>query len=98
MLWAEQEDAIVRLTDNVDFYNILQHNVEELGLRFRSKVEEQYGGVLMAGNATRRSSRERRAARQLATHHLSGMNANSLDDVMNGPVRSKLGVIPDNIM
>ncbi|CAK9250536.1 unnamed protein product [Sphagnum jensenii] len=73
LIWADMEEAVLDLTDNVDFYNLLQHETSS-DLSF-------YG-----------TSLEKTAAR-----HLRVTQTTNLTQVMNGPVRKKLGIIPSTV-
>lgn len=72
-IWGDMEEAVLRVTDNVDFYNMLKHdNSESLSLNAQGL--------------------SRLAARRLAVTQSA-----DLAQVMNGPIREKLGIIPSNI-
>jgi serine carboxypeptidase 1 len=73
LIWADMEEAVLGLTDNVDFYNLLQHET--------SSDSSFYG-----------TSLEKTAAR-----HLRVTQTTNLTQVMNGPVRKKLGIIPSTV-
>ena len=66
------------MTDNVDFYNILNHNVP--------------------GEAATATRRVRTSARQRAIQrHVGRFDDDALSALMNGPIRKKLGDIPQNV-
>eukprot|EP00271_Cylindrocystis_brebissonii_P017536 TRINITY_DN4600_c0_g2_i1.p1 TRINITY_DN4600_c0_g2~~TRINITY_DN4600_c0_g2_i1.p1 ORF type:complete len:561 (-),score=89.06 TRINITY_DN4600_c0_g2_i1:324-2006(-) len=160
--WGEQEEIIDELTDHVDFYNVLNHNVaddfaslsgtnviiaqaraEELLNRalppkcgnadqhaplkeegegkgtmedpmikfFRGKDGKEEGtdvrvensrsvedGVERGKQCTRASKkRHMESANKLLRRHLAPLHAASLNSVMNGPVKKKLGIIPKDL-
>ena len=76
-LWSEVENAIAERTDNVNVYNVLQHNVAE---PFKTK------------NLTTNFKLDR-----LYWQHVGRLQQQSLADFMNGPIRKKLGIIPDDV-
>ncbi|XP_064406187.1 retinoid-inducible serine carboxypeptidase-like isoform X3 [Halichondria panicea] len=69
-LWSQTEDVIEALTDDVDFYNILRHNDDEVT-------------SLQSGRGLPRI--------------LQRYNAQSLSQLMNGPIKQKLH-IPDQVV
>ena len=70
------ETVIAQTTDNVNVYNILQHNAPPFPT-FQS-----------LGNA---------ALDRLFARHVGRLYADPLTELMNGPIRKKLGIIPDNV-
>ncbi|XP_064406192.1 retinoid-inducible serine carboxypeptidase-like isoform X2 [Halichondria panicea] len=69
-LWSQTEDVIEALTDDVDFYNTLRHNDDEVT-------------SLQSGRGLPRI--------------LQRYNAQSLSQLMNGPIKQKLH-IPDKVV
>lgn len=84
-LWAETENVIQAVTDNVDFYHILRHNVADDGLS--ATVPEGVHNVSWMTPAVWR------AAHRL----LQPLPNNALPQLMNGPIRAKLGIIPAGV-
>ena len=78
VLWGELETVIALRTDNVNVYNILQHNVPS---------PTKKGQLMVKG----------RDIGQLYWQHVGQLQKQTLAEFMNGPVREKLGVIPDNV-
>ncbi|XP_071502853.1 retinoid-inducible serine carboxypeptidase-like [Diadema antillarum] len=68
-LWGETEDAIEVNTDNVNFYNILQHNVPDEKMIKTASVFER-----------------------LRHRHLDVYSNDALSELMNGPIKKKLGI------
>ena len=77
-LWGEVESAIAATTDNVNVYNVLQHNVQAPFKYSAKKFKYQYLG-------------------QLYWQHVGRLQEQSLSEFMNGPIRKKLGIIPDDV-
>ncbi|KAG0611992.1 hypothetical protein M758_7G181800 [Ceratodon purpureus] len=73
MIWGDMEEAVLKLADDVDFYNMLKHD----------KSEELSANV--------------HGLARLAARHLSVTQSADLAEVMNGPIRQKLGIIPNKI-
>jgi len=80
-LWGKTENLISMLTDNVNVYNVLQHNVPPTGFQ-----------------ATKSSMKLNKNLRQLFQTHVGRFQAQSLADFMNGPIREKLGIIPNHVL
>jgi len=74
LIWGDMEDAVLSLTDKVDFYNFLKHDSSD-----SSSVSTH--GLLS----------------RMAKRHLQVTQAADLTQVMNGPIRQKLGIIPANV-
>lgn len=72
---------IAKVTDNVDVYDILQHNY----------APDSFNIPALYKNASRLSHHH------LFTHYITKTHSNTLVDLMNGPIRKKLGIIPDNV-
>lgn len=72
---------IAKVTDNVDVYDILQHNY----------APDSFNIPALYKNASRLSRHH------LFTHYITKTHSNTLVDLMNGPIRKKLGIIPDNV-
>lgn len=71
-LWSETEGVIADYTDNVNFYNILQHNVPDEAMKGSTPLE------------------------RLRHRHLDVYQNDALSELMNGPIKKKLG-IPENV-
>ena len=69
-----------QLTDNVDFYNILLHNVPGDGAGDSTSGGRGLGWLELA-----------------VRRHVMRLQQTSLSELMNGPIRKKLGDIPDNV-
>ena len=80
-LLAVTDTFIQDLTDNVDVYNVLRHNIPSDAVQFQSPQNT-------AGN----TARDRLYARHVGRFHTS-----PLKELMNGPIRKKLGIIPDDV-
>ncbi|CAL4158081.1 unnamed protein product [Meganyctiphanes norvegica] len=80
-LWSETESVIEKVTNGVNFYNILTHD----GLS--STTSNQI-------NRIKRFSKPYLGS--LYQRHVGILQA-ELDKLMNGPVRDKLKVIPKNV-
>lgn len=76
---------ITSLTDDVSFYNILRHHTDG---------DEAAVAALAASSDTQAAQRlfADPRGRALAQRHLASLHAQSLSQLMNGPVRTKLGV------
>ena len=81
-LSAVTDTIIQDLTDNVDVYNVLRHNVVSDVVQFQSPENT-------AGNS---------ALNQLYARHVGRLYTSPLRELMNGPIRKKLGIIPDNVI
>lgn len=71
---------IANVTDNVDVYYVLRHNVPTIE------------SPTIYNNASRLSSHHGMFAQYMTRTH-----TNTLSDLMNGPIRKKLGIIPDDV-
>uniref|UniRef100_A0A671R5I6 Carboxypeptidase n=1 Tax=Sinocyclocheilus anshuiensis TaxID=1608454 RepID=A0A671R5I6_9TELE len=67
-MWSITENVVEQNTNNVNFYNILTQNSDEM---------------------VKTTSLKRR--------HIRPLHRQSLSELMNGPIRQKLGVIPKNV-
>ena len=67
----------------MDFYNILLHNVPD-----EEAVESTLGGGGGRGFGQLEQAKRR---------HLKRLQQDSLSELMNGPIRKKLGIIPSNV-
>jgi serine carboxypeptidase 1 len=76
-LWSDVETAIAERTDNVNVYNVLQHNAAAPFMD-SGKIKDQN-------------------LRRLYWQHVGRLQQQSLSDFMNGPIRKKLGIIPDDV-
>ncbi|KAG0558806.1 hypothetical protein KC19_10G056400 [Ceratodon purpureus] len=74
MIWSDMEEAVRKIADDVDFYNLLKHH--------QSAYE-------LSANAS--------GLARLAARHLSVTETTDLAELMNGPIREKLKIIPSNI-
>lgn len=92
-LWGKVEGTVGRLTDNVNWYNMLQHNIPDddasspggtSGLLQAWKGELQTALGDEAGAAS---------TRMLSRFH----DLPSLPDFMNGDFKQSVGIIPDNV-
>ena len=81
-LFDVTEKVIAKTTDNVDVYNVLRHNVPSDAVQFQSP-----------GNTAGNTARDRLYAR-----HVGRLYTSPLRELMNGPIRKKLGIIPDNVI
>ncbi|XP_063963708.1 retinoid-inducible serine carboxypeptidase-like [Lytechinus pictus] len=72
-LWGEAESVIEEYSDDVNFYNILEHNVPDQAAKGGSPIE------------------------RLRRRHLDVYANDALSELMNGPIKKKLG-IPDNVV
>uniref|UniRef100_A0A669PW60 Carboxypeptidase n=1 Tax=Phasianus colchicus TaxID=9054 RepID=A0A669PW60_PHACC len=79
-LWSKAEGIIEENTDNVNFYNIMTKEVPEV----------KDGCLKCATNQSVLSLSVR-----LYQRHVKVMHKNNLSELMNGPIRKKLKVIPD---
>lgn len=74
---------IEHVTDNVDVYYVLRHNQPDSALMHSTSQ--------IYKNASRLSRNQMFAAYLIRSH------SDPLSDLMNGPIRKKLGIIPDNV-
>lgn len=79
ILWGDVERAIAKRTDNVNIYNVLQHNVKS---PVKNDALKKFKDINLF-----------RAYWQ----NVGRLQEQSLSDFMNGPIRKKLGIIPDNV-
>lgn len=82
-LWGDTEGQLEGFTDNLSFYNVLYHNSDEAAAE-----------TLKTPNF---SPNVRSAARERIMKHLGAYHAQSLSQLMNGPIRKKLGIIPSSV-
>ncbi|XP_030646198.1 retinoid-inducible serine carboxypeptidase [Chanos chanos] len=75
-LWSVTESVVEQNTNNVNFYNILTQENDEL---LKSGTEQGYLALLKR-------------------HHVRPLHRRSLSELMNGPIRNKLHVIPKNVV
>ena len=78
-LWGTLENVIESRTDNVNVYNVLQHNVQSL---IKGKILKSLGNEYLD---------------KLYWQHVGRFQQESLSAFMNGPIRKKLGIIPENV-
>uniref|UniRef100_A0A672SW28 Carboxypeptidase n=1 Tax=Sinocyclocheilus grahami TaxID=75366 RepID=A0A672SW28_SINGR len=76
-MWSITENVVEQNTNNVNFYNILTQNSDEMV----KTSSDQTNGFLSS----------------LKRHHIRPLHRQSLSELMNGPIRQKLGVIPKNV-
>ena len=76
-LWGEVYTAIEKRTDNVNVYNVLQHNAAP-----PFKIDEKIKNQNLWG---------------LYWQHVGRLQQQSLAQFMNGPIRKKLGIIPNDV-
>eukprot|EP00873_Tetraselmis_striata_P026182 jgi/Tetstr1/446446/TSEL_033988.t1 len=91
--WAQLETLVEGLTDNVNFYNLLQHNVPDIGAAGvpPALLQQWRSGGLMEGGGGAFAAR---VERHLAAYHNQG-----LSEFMNGEVKEALGsVIPAGVI
>ncbi|KAK9823746.1 hypothetical protein WJX72_005120 [[Myrmecia] bisecta] len=81
-VWGQYEEEIERQTDNVNFYNVLLHNVPDDDVQSSHPVSQSMPG----------ESVPLLARRMLARHH-----PESLTKWMNREVRDMLGIIPEHV-
>lgn len=142
-LWGQVENVVEEYTDNVDFYNMLLHNVDDdERRRVLREVEGAEDGEAVARALSRGSilpphmvagqeaslrgahlataarslrSSAYRAGQDLSTYplveelggvenverllrwHVDAAHPLTLSQLMNGPIRTKLGIIPSNV-
>ena len=75
-LWDKTETVIAKKTDNVNVYNILQHNTPAFPTS---------------------QSRKNAVLDRLYNRHVGLLHADPLTELMNGPIRKKLRIIPGNV-
>lgn len=81
-LWSILEEVISATTDNVNVYNVLEHNVNS---PFRKK------SLMSSGNVPVYLAK-------LYWQHVGRLQQDNLSAFMNGPIRKKLGIIPDDVV
>ena len=74
-LWSATESIIDGLTDSVDVYNVLRHNIPPPVLD--SSLDYPW--------------------KWLFQRHVGHFYGEALSELMNGPIRQKLGIIPDDV-
>ncbi|CAH2291846.1 retinoid-inducible serine carboxypeptidase isoform X1 [Pelobates cultripes] len=81
-LWSKTEDVVEQYTDNVNFYNIL---TKESTMDYRNKFMEnsKFGNNFLG---------------KLFQRHLLPRQNDYLSELMNGPIRKVLKIIPDDVM
>jgi len=92
-LWGTNQFVIEENSANVDFYNIL--NRSGTGPSPKTTSTESTSKTASIGSTLKTSSMEpvdRAVARMNAVY-----KADPLTDLMNGPIRQKLGIIPSNV-
>ncbi|KAH6943611.1 hypothetical protein HPB50_024798 [Hyalomma asiaticum] len=82
-LWASAEDIVEQLTNGIDWYNILQPQQEEFSA--------SHGGLSLPS--------DRQLGRAFVRHvaHFYNVFNGTLTELMNGPIKEKLGSIPKNV-
>lgn len=75
-LWDKTETVIAKKTDNVNVYNILQHNTPAFPTS---------------------QTRKNAVLDRLYNRHVGLLHADPLTELMNGPIRKKLRIIPGNV-
>ncbi|KAJ4836715.1 hypothetical protein Tsubulata_031909 [Turnera subulata] len=85
--WGDLQNVILEFSNNVDFYNFLLDGEQQSPVKGRKAME------LKRINGDRYS-------RYLSTkvYKSAGVRARSLYDLMNGPVKDKLKIIPTNVI
>ncbi|GFO38099.1 carboxypeptidase [Plakobranchus ocellatus] len=83
--WDEAEGVVGRVSGNVNFYNIMNWGGEGI----TSQQEESQTLKFQPEIESHLGPLYRR--------HVKPLYGNSLDELMNGPIRKKLGIIPDNV-
>ncbi len=99
-IWGNVENVVEQVTNGVDFYNILQSDGT-------ANSDSIYGRMRMTPLARRTMSPEALALapegvdhatlQSLYRRHVASHYGDPLDDLMNGPIRKKLGIIPANV-
>ncbi|GAU91639.1 hypothetical protein RvY_03860 [Ramazzottius varieornatus] len=83
-LWDASEDVVGEVTGGVDWYNILSPIPEKRHLEGKRAFRQS------------QSIRDK-ALRKLYQKHVAVHQKDALDALMNGPVRKRLGIIPENV-
>ncbi|CAN0879854.1 Serine carboxypeptidase-like 51 [Linum grandiflorum] len=95
--WNELEGVISEYSDNVDIYNFL-YGAEDSPLVATNKVTtsrvRNAAGKYTSGLI---SMRKRLSSSPSSSSILADQESMSLDDLMNGPIRKKLKIIPPNV-
>eukprot|EP01138_Halocafeteria_seosinensis_P012012 gb/GECG01012276.1/.p1 GENE.gb/GECG01012276.1/~~gb/GECG01012276.1/.p1 ORF type:complete len:481 (+),score=49.98 gb/GECG01012276.1/:1-1443(+) len=85
-LWGETESQLEWFTDNLSFYNVLEHN-----------TDDDEAAVARTLKTPSFSPKLGYTARSRIMKHLGNYHAQSLSQLMNGPIRKKLGIIPSSV-
>lgn len=81
---SDQENVLIaNLTDDVDVYYVLRHN--------------QPDSTLMHSMSQIYKNASKLPRNQMFAEYLIRSYSDPLSDLMNGPIRKKLGIIPDNV-
>uniref|UniRef100_A0A673IDI5 Carboxypeptidase n=1 Tax=Sinocyclocheilus rhinocerous TaxID=307959 RepID=A0A673IDI5_9TELE len=83
-MWSITENVVEQNTNNVNFYNILTQNSDEM-----VKTSSDQTNGFLCEKLNMHTSLKRR--------HIRPLHRQSLSELMNGPIRQKLGVIPKNV-
>lgn len=88
-VWSKVESTVYKLTDNVDWYNLLKHNIPDdddsaAALQLRSK----WGSTLGAGGAAQAGS---------VSRLLGPLHRGALAEFMDTDFRKMVGIIPDDV-
>lgn len=76
-----QNYLIAKFTDNVDVYNVLHHNVPDDAAMLTSKYKKS----------------SRLLSYKVLAEYIARTKSDTLYQLMNGPIRKKLGIIPDDV-
>lgn len=82
-LFLQENNLIGQVTDNVDVYYVLRHN--------------QQDSAIMHLMLQRYKNTSKLSYNQIFAQYLMRSQSDPLFKLMNGPIRAKLGIIPDNV-
>lgn len=82
-LFLQENNLIGQVTDNVDVYYVLRHN--------------QQDSAIMHLMLQRYKNTSKLSHNQIFAQYLMRSQSDPLFKLMNGPIRAKLGIIPDNV-
>lgn len=85
-LWSEAESIVEKNADNVNFYNILTKSTPNLAMESSLEFMPIHMPIHMPTHL-----------RRLSQRHVRRLHQGTLSQLMNGPIRKKLQIIPQDV-
>lgn len=98
-LWSQTEGVVEQQTFGVNFYNILQWGKSSMNLATRNDLGRsvEFSVAFILQISLIRMSFLTDYLEKLFQRHVGPTANDALSDLMNGPIRKKLGIIPQNV-